>query len=220
MVDREDKELLLGQTGSILWFTGLSGSSKSAIARSLERTLHANGHLTMLLDGDSVRRGLCQDLGSGPEGQAESTRRIGEVAKLFANAGAITLCCFVSPCRADRDAVRSRCRKGEFIEVFVDAPLSLCKERDHKGLLGVAPAGAVHTATDVDAAYEPPLAPEIVLTPYDSEGRLRSPASLAQAVLDALEEGGYLRDPAIPSLAVCRALQHKHSDGILDYSCL
>ncbi|KAL4441465.1 hypothetical protein ABPG77_001969 [Micractinium sp. CCAP 211/92] len=220
MVDREDKELLLGQTGSVLWFTGLSGSGKSAIARSLERMLHDNGHLTVLLDGASASRGLCQGLGHSPEERAESTRRMGEVAKLFADAGAITLCCFISPSRADRDAVRARCRKGEFLEVYVDTPLELCQQRDQGRLYSAPREGSAQSATGMDAPYEPPLTPEIVLTPYDSDGRPRSPESLAQAVFDALEEGGYLRDPAIPSLAVCRALQHKHSDGILDYSCL
>ncbi|KAL4444219.1 hypothetical protein ABPG75_011956 [Micractinium tetrahymenae] len=176
-------------------FDGLSGSGKSAIARSLEQMLHASGHLTMLLDGSSVRRGLCQDLGFSPEERRERIRRIGEVAKLFADA-------------------------GEFIEVYVDTPPELCERHDYRGLYSGARAGRIQNVMGVDAPYEPPLAPEIVLAACDSEGRLRSPASLAQSVFDALEQGGYLRDPAIPSLAVCRALQHKHSDGILDYSCL
>ncbi|KAL4418938.1 hypothetical protein ABPG77_009118 [Micractinium sp. CCAP 211/92] len=220
MVDRRDKEMLLGQRGCILWFTGLSGSGKSTVACTLEHLLHERGHFTALLDGDNIRHGLNKDLGFSAEDRAENIRRIGEVAKLFAESGGITLTSFISPYRADRDAVRARCRTGEFLEVHMAVPIEVCEARDPKGLYKKARAGLIKNFTGIDDPYEAPLAPEITVKAYDEEGQMRSPVEMAQQILDLLDDMGYLRDPAMPTLAVASALQRKHSDGILDFSCL
>ncbi|KAL4418939.1 hypothetical protein ABPG77_009119 [Micractinium sp. CCAP 211/92] len=220
MVDRTDKERLLGQRGCILWFTGLSGSGKSTVACTLEHLLHERGHFTALLDGDNIRHGLNKDLGFSAEDRAENIRRIGEVAKLFADSGAVTMTSFISPYRADRDAVRGRCRPGEFLEVHMAVPIEVCEARDPKGLYKKARAGLIKNFTGIDDPYEAPLAPEILVTPYDQGGAMRSPRQMAQQILDTLQELGYLRDPAMPTLAVANALQRKHSDGILDFASL
>ncbi|KAL4434495.1 hypothetical protein ABPG75_000936 [Micractinium tetrahymenae] len=220
MVDRREKEMLLGQRGCILWFTGLSGSGKSTVACTLEHLLHERGHFTALLDGDNIRHGLNKDLGFSAEDRAENIRRIGEVAKLFAESGGITLTSFISPYRADRDAVRARCRPGEFLEVHMAVPIEVCEARDPKGLYKKARAGLIKNFTGIDDPYEEPAQPEITVEAYDEEGKMRSPVEMAQQILDMLDEMGYLRDPAMPTLAVASALQRKHSDGILDFSCL
>ena len=186
-VSREDRRRLLGQKGVTVWLTGLSGSGKSTIATGADRVLSERGRLAYVLDGDNVRHGLNKNLGFSPEDRTENIRRIGEVAKLFTDAGVITLTSFISPYRADRDAVRATMEPGEFVEVLVDATVETCEARDVKGLYRKARAGEIPEFTGVSAPYEPPLSPELVLdtnrqTVEESVGRL----------IEYLEEKGYL----------------------------
>jgi adenylylsulfate kinase len=186
-VTRADRERLLGQHGVTVWLTGLSGSGKSTIAVGAERALVERGRLAYVLDGDNVRHGLNKNLGFGPADRSENIRRIGEVAKLFVDAGVITLTSFISPYRADRDAVRAIMAPGDFVEVFVDASLETCESRDVKGLYQRARAGQIPEFTGISAPYEAPERPELVLdtnrqTSVESVGRL----------LGFLEEKGYL----------------------------
>jgi adenylylsulfate kinase len=194
-VPREAREALNGHRGCVVWFTGLSGCGKSTVANLVDHKLHARGVHTFLLDGDNVRHGLNAapqmlashgeafakrfGLGFSAEDREENIRRIGCVAELFASAGLITLTAFVSPYRRDRDAVRqaveAKGRQGDFIEVFVDAPLELCESRDPKGLYKKARAGELKGMTGIDDPYETPLSPEL---------RLDSAAFGAEALAD------------------------------------
>jgi len=162
-VTKEDREKLLGQKGVVLWFTGLSGSGKSTIARAVEKRLFEEGHLCYVLDGDNIRFGLNKNLGFSPGDREENIRRISEVAKLFADAGVITLTAFISPYRADRDKARDLLKPGEFIEIYVDCPLEECEKRDTKGLYKKARAGEIKEFTGISAPYEEPFSPELVL---------------------------------------------------------
>jgi len=160
-VSRTDRERLLRHRAVTLWFTGLSGSGKSTLARAVEERLVQRGVLAYVLDGDNVRHGLCADLGFAPEERVENIRRIGEVAKLLNDAGVLVLTAFISPYRADRERVRALLEPGQFIEVFVDAPLEVCERRDPKGLYRKARSGALAEFTGVSAPYEPPLQAEL-----------------------------------------------------------
>ena len=162
-VDRAARAAAHGHRGAILWFTGLSGSGKSTIAHRVERTLIERGAFAYVLDGDNVRHGLNSDLGFSPEDRVENIRRIGEVARLFADAGALVVSAFISPYRKDRDRVRALMGPGEFIEVFVDTPLEVCEARDPKGLYKKARSGEMSGLTGLDAPYQPPDEPEIHL---------------------------------------------------------
>ncbi len=152
-----------GHPGCILWLTGLSGAGKSSIATELERELFNLGKHAYVLDGDNVRHGLCSDLAFSPADRKENIRRIGEVAKLFADAGIVCITAFISPYRSDRDLVRGIARPGQFIEVYVNAPLEVCEQRDPKGLYAKARAHQIKEFTGISAPYEPPLEPEIEL---------------------------------------------------------
>lgn len=177
---RADREKLNGHRGCVVWFTGLSGSGKSTIANLVDCQLHQLGVHSYVLDGDNVRHGLSAGpqllaerfgeafgrrfgLGFAADDRTENIRRIGEVARLFCDAGLVTLTAFVSPYRADRDAVRDVLDPGDFIEVFVHAPVEVCESRDPKGLYQKARAGEIREFTGIDAPYEPPLAPELTL---------------------------------------------------------
>ena len=162
-VTAEDREELLNQKGCVIWFTGLSGSGKSTLANAVEYVLHQQNHHTYVLDGDNVRHGLNKNLGFSPEDREENIRRIGEVAKLFADAGTIVMTAFISPYRDDRDTARELITEGRFVEVFVDCPLEVCEERDTKGLYKKARAGEIQEFTGISAPYEPPLAPEVTV---------------------------------------------------------
>jgi bifunctional enzyme CysN/CysC len=151
------------QRPAVLWFTGLSGSGKSTIANLVETRLHAHGVHTVLLDGDNIRHGLNKDLGFSAEDRFENIRRVGEVAKLMTEAGLVVLCSFISPFATERDMVRALLGEGEFIEIFVDAPLDVCIARDPKGLYKKALAGEIKNFTGIDQPYEQPVAPELVL---------------------------------------------------------
>jgi len=156
------RSLLLGQRGSVIWMTGLSGSGKSTLARGVEDELLKQGRLAYVLDGDVIRNGLCADLGFGPVDRTENIRRVGEVAALFADAGVMVIVAFISPFRADRDQVRALVgERSSFIEVHVAADLSVCEQRDTKGLYARARAGEIEDFTGVSAPYEEPESPEV-----------------------------------------------------------
>jgi bifunctional enzyme CysN/CysC len=160
-VGRETHAALKGQRPAVLWFTGLSGAGKSTIANIVEKKLAARGRHTFLLDGDNVRHGLNRDLGFTEADRIENIRRVGEVARLMADAGLIVLTAFISPFRAEREMVRKMLPEGEFIEVFVDTPLAEAEKRDAKGLYAKARAGELKNFTGIDSPYEAPETPEI-----------------------------------------------------------
>ncbi len=166
-IGRADREKLLGQRGACLWLTGLSGSGKSTIAVAAESELVRRGHLAYVLDGDNIRHGLNSNLGFSPEDRTENIRRIGEVAKLFADAGVIVFTSFISPYRSDRDAARALFAEGDFVEVYVEADVATCEARDPKGLYKKARAGEIPEFTGISAPYEPPDEPELVLSTAD-----------------------------------------------------
>jgi len=176
-----------GQRPVVLWFTGLSGAGKSTVANLVEKKLHLLGRHTYLLDGDNVRHGLNRDLGFTDADRVENIRRVGEAARLFVDAGLIVLVSFISPFRSERDMARGLVEPGEFLEVFVDAPLAVAEARDPKGLYRKARAGEIRNFTGIDSPYEPPLAPDIRL-----DTTTASPEELADAVVDRLRRDGYL----------------------------
>ena len=188
-VDRADRNQLLKQRGATIWFTGLPSSGKSTIAFTLEHALVERGHLSYVLDGDNVRHGLNKNLGFSPEDREENIRRLGEVAKLFADAGVLVCTSFISPYRKDRDQARKiHAEAGlPFVEIFVQASVDLCESRDPKGLYKKARAGQLPEFTGVSAPYEEPLKPEIVI----DSGAL-SPQQATQQVLDFLQARGLL----------------------------
>jgi adenylylsulfate kinase len=188
-VTRADRNRLLGQKGATVWFTGLSGSGKSTVAVALETELTKRGKLVYRLDGDNVRLGINKNLGFSAEDRTENIRRIGEIAKLFVDAGVIVLSSFVSPYRADRDLVRELHRAGgmEFIEVYVDVPLAEAEKRDPKGLYKKARAGEIKNFTGISDPYEAPTAPELVLPTHE----MTLPQEV-EAVLAQLEARGLL----------------------------
>ena len=162
-VDKEARTAAHGHRGAVLWFTGLSGSGKSTIGHRVERMLIERGAFAYVLDGDNVRHGLNSDLGFAAEDRVENIRRIGEVSRLFADSGALVVSAFISPYRKDRDRIRGLMPEGEFVEVFVDTPLEICEARDPKGLYKKARAGEITNFTGLDAPYEAPDAPEVLL---------------------------------------------------------
>lgn len=182
-VSREDREELLKQKGAVLWFTGLSGSGKSTVASSLEKRLHDMGKLTYTLDGDNVRHGLNSDLGFSDEDRVENIRRIGEISKLFVDAGVITIATFVSPFREDRQKVRDLLGK-DFVEIYIDCPIEVCEKRDPKGIYKKARAGEIKHFTGIDSPYESPINPEIVVSTH-----LNTLDECVDKLVDYLEEG-------------------------------
>jgi adenylylsulfate kinase len=186
-VSRTDRQKLLGQRGVTVWLTGLSASGKSTIACILERVLLERGKLAYRLDGDNVRHGLNKNLGFSADDRVENIRRIGEVAKLFTDAGVMVIASFISPYRADRDAVRASLAAGDFVEVYVRISVEAAERRDPKGLYKKARAGEMKGFTGIDDPYEPPTAAEILI---DTEAS--TPEESATRVLKYLEDGGYL----------------------------
>ena len=184
-VGREEREKMLNQKGTLLWLTGLSGSGKSTVAFTVEHALMQRGHLAYVADGDNIRHGLNKNLGFSEEDRMENIRRIGEVGKLYVDTGIITLSSFISPYRRDRDANRELLGPGEFIEVYVQAPLDVCEERDPKGLYKKARAGEIKGFTGIDDPYEEPLKPEMVI-----ETDKLSPQEACVEIIAYLEEHG------------------------------
>jgi adenylylsulfate kinase len=188
-LEKKDREQLLKQRGVVIWFTGLSGSGKSTLAHAVEEELYSRGHLCYVLDGDNIRHGLNKNLGFSPEDREENIRRIGEVAKLFADAGLVTMTAFISPYRADRDKARELLEDGEFIEVFMKVPLEVAEVRDPKGLYKKARAGEIKEFTGISAPYEEPESPELEID--TSELDLNQSKD---AVIGYLEEKDILKD--------------------------
>jgi adenylylsulfate kinase len=186
----EERAGLLRQRGATLWFTGLSGSGKSTIAFTLEHALVQRGQLAYVLDGDNIRHGLNKNLGFSAADREENIRRIGEVAKLFADCGAITMTSFISPYRKDRDTVRAlhAADKLPFIEVFVNTPIATCEQRDPKGLYKKARAGQLKNFTGIDDPYEAPLQPELTI-----DATSTSPQEATVLLVEYLEKQGLVR---------------------------
>lgn len=162
-VGRIEREILNKHKGLIVWFTGLSGAGKSTLAHAVEVRLHQLGCQVFVLDGDNVRHGLCQDLGFTDKDRIENIRRVGEVAKLFMEAGLIVLTAFISPFRADREHIRHMVGAEEFVEIYCDSSLHICESRDVKGLYKKARAGLIKDFTGITSPYEPPLAPNLTI---------------------------------------------------------
>lgn len=205
-VSREERESAKGHKGCVIWFTGLSACGKSTVANLVDHKLHAMGVHSFVLDGDNIRHGLNAGpgmlrerhseefakrfgLGFSAQDREENIRRIGAVAKLFAEAGIIAITAFISPYRADRDRVRATLAKGDFIEIFVDAPLEVCESRDPKGLYKKARAGELKGFTGIDDPYEAPLAAELVL-----DAASKSAEELADEVIAHLASTGKIRN--------------------------
>lgn len=163
LVTRDARQQLNRHRSVVVWFTGLSGSGKSTLAHAVEERLHTLGCRTFVLDGDNVRHGLCGDLGFSDSARRENIRRIGETAKLFTEAGVITLTAFISPFRADRDRVRQLLANGDFVEVYCRCSLEICEGRDVKGMYRRARAGEISDFTGISSPYEEPLHPELVV---------------------------------------------------------
>ena len=162
-LSKSEREQLLKQKGVVIWFTGLSASGKSTLAFAVEEELYNRGHLCYVLDGDNIRHGLNKNLGFSPEDREENIRRIGEVSKLFADAGLLTMTAFISPYRKDRDLARRLLKDEEFIEVYTTVPLEIAEQRDPKGLYKKARAGEIKEFTGISAPYEEPLNPELTI---------------------------------------------------------
>jgi adenylyl-sulfate kinase len=162
-ISSEERTRQNQHSGCVVWLTGLSGAGKSTIATELERDLFAQGKHAYVLDGDNMRHGLCSDLGFSPEDRKENIRRIGEVAKLFADAGFVCITAFISPYRSDRDLARRIAPEGKFIEVYLNVTVEVCEKRDPKGLYAKARTGQIKEFTGISAPYEAPLKPELEL---------------------------------------------------------
>lgn len=177
------------QKPCVLWFTGLSGSGKSTVANLLEKKLYSLSKQSYLLDGDNIRHGLCGDLGFSDKDRVENIRRISEISKLFVDSGLIVLAAFISPFRTDRAFARSLLVEGEFIEVFVDAPLSVCEARDPKGLYKKARRGEIKKFTGIDSDYQSPTNAEITINTEDN-----SAEQCVDIILDYLNVNGILKE--------------------------
>lgn len=188
-VDKSARRTLVGHGSAAIWLTGLSGAGKTTLANLVERQLHALGHHTYMLDGDKVRHGLSRDLGFSPSDRSENIRRVAEVSRMFVDAGIIVLVALISPFRAERNMARGLFSAGEFIEVFVDAPLSVAEQRDPKGLYRKARRGELRHFTGIDSPYEAPDAPEVHVRTDQVP-----PDQAAAQILHYLSSAGLLRN--------------------------
>ncbi|MFQ5936199.1 MAG: adenylyl-sulfate kinase [Acidiferrobacterales bacterium] len=186
-VTRPRREKQNNHKGVAVWFTGLSGSGKSTLAHTIEEALHQRGCRTYVFDGDNVRHGLCADLGFSPEDRAENLRRIGEMVRLFVDAGVIALTAFISPFAKDREHLRERVTPQDFIEVYCHCPLEICEQRDVKGLYKKARAGEIPEFTGISSPYEEPINPELTL-----DTGTTSLETCTQRVLDLLAKRGVI----------------------------
>ncbi len=186
-INKQARAYQKGQKSAVLWFTGLSGAGKSTIANLVEKKLHAMGKHTYTLDGDNVRHGLNKDLGFTDADRVENIRRVGETAKLFVDAGIITLVSFISPFKSERQFARSLVEDGEFIEVFIDTPIEVCEQRDVKGLYKKAREGKIANFTGIDSPYEAPENAEITVNTSDQTAE-----QAAEIIVAKLEEFGVL----------------------------
>jgi adenylylsulfate kinase len=187
-ISKKDRGRLSGHKGVCLWYTGLSASGKSTIAMKVEEKLFERGMRTFVLDGDNIRHGLNKNLGFSPEDRAENIRRIGEVSRLFVDAGTIVGTAFISPYREDRDNVRKLFTDGEFVEIFVKAELETCEDRDPKGLYKKALSGEIKEFTGVSAPYEEPLKPELIVNTTEETDVDKN----ADKIINYLTWNGYL----------------------------
>jgi adenylylsulfate kinase len=192
-VSRDQREGLLGQRGAVIWLTGLSGAGKSTLAYALEaRLVLEERHPAYVLDGDNVRHGLCSDLGFTPEDRDENIRRVGEAAALFADAGVIAIAGFISPYLEGRERARDRAGKSRFIEVYLDVPVSVCEDRDPKGLYKKARAGEIPNFTGISAPYEAPASPELRLDTHALDVE-----QCVDRIVDYLRGEGFLSAPEV-----------------------
>jgi adenylylsulfate kinase len=192
VVDRKMRETLNAHKSFVLWFTGLSGAGKSTLSHYLEEQLHHKGYRTYVLDGDNIRHGLCADLGFTASDRQENIRRIGEACKLFVHSGVVVLTAFISPLHADRDKARALVGDQDFVEIYCNADLAVCEQRDTKGLYKKARAGLIKDFTGISSPYEAPVNPELIINTADW-----SLADCADAVLDYLESSGMLNPAAL-----------------------
>ena len=196
-ITKPHRSIQKSQKSSLLWFTGLSGSGKSTVAGALDELLFQRGYHSYLLDGDNVRYGLNKDLGLSDDDRKENIRRIGEMSRLFVDAGLITLCAFISPFAEERRRVRKLLDDGEFIEVYISTSLSVCEERDPKGLYKKARNGEIVNFTGIDGIYEPPVKPEVVV-----DTATMDPAACAQKIFDYLWQRRLIMENRVPRLQV------------------
>jgi adenylylsulfate kinase len=187
-VSRDERETKLKQKAVLLWLTGLPSSGKSTIAYTVEHALVKRGHLAYVLDGDNIRFGLNGNLGFSAEDRTENIRRIGEVGKLFVDGGFLTLASFVSPYSADRDAVRELMGEGDFVEIFIDAPVEICEERDPKGLYKKARTGEISNFSGISDPYEVPEKPEMIIKTADWTAE-----EAAVLIIEMLEKSGKIQ---------------------------
>ncbi len=187
-VCREDRERLHDHGAAVIWFTGFSASGKSTIAHLVEKELHSRGCSTYVFDGDNVRHGLCSDLTFRREDRAENIRRIGEMVKLFVDAGMIVLTAFISPYRQDRRKVRSLLKDGQFLEVYVECSSEVCATRDQKGIYAKAKAGVIREFTGISAPYEVPENPDLIIRSYKEDA-----SQAAERVIRLIEQRKLIR---------------------------
>lgn len=190
-ITAEDRAARNGHDGAVLWFTGLSASGKSTLAVELEKLLFTLGFHTFILDGDNIRHGLNKNLGFSPEDRKENIRRIAEVAKLFAEAGIIVMTAFISPYAADRETARKLLPPGKFIEIYCKCPITVCEERDPKGLYRKARAGQLRDFTGIDSPYEAPTNAEII-----ADTGANSAEEIARQIADYLRKQGLIKPAA------------------------
>ncbi|HEX7064068.1 MAG TPA: adenylyl-sulfate kinase [Bacillales bacterium] len=186
-VSKQDRQQINGHKSAVLWFTGLSGAGKSTLSVEVEKELHRRGIHTYVLDGDNIRHGLNKNLGFSPEDRRENIRRIGEVAKLFVDAGTVVLTAFISPYQEDRDGVREMLEEKEFVEIYVKCSVEECERRDPKGLYEKARSGEIKNFTGISAPYEAPAEPELTV-----ETDQQSLEASVQQVVQFLEDQGYV----------------------------
>jgi adenylylsulfate kinase len=184
---REDRERLHGHKGAVIWFTGLSASGKSTIARHLEKVLYDVGCSTYVFDGDNVRHGLCCDLGFSPEDRVENLRRIGEMVNLYVDAGIIAIAAFISPYREDRRSIRDLVGRDRFMEIYIECPVDVCAARDEKGIYAKAKTGLIKEFTGISAPYEPPEDPALVIHSHQED-----PVQSAQQVFALIKGKGII----------------------------